>query len=884
MSKLIHQGTSLPDHQSVVGLFQKIADFQPDSPALTTIGTTLTYEALDQLANGVAATVLRHCPPEPPLPVAFMLDNGWQPVAAILGILKAGHIFVPMDSSMPGHRFRRTIEHSGAKLVLVGRRSQNFAIRMLAGLEVAVEELSSSQASEDRPQIELSPLRPAYIYYTSGTTGDPKGVLHSHGNILKWAEVDGELFGLQLGTHAAHFFRYGFAAARTGTFNTLLSGGHLHLYMFEKDGLNRIGPWLKEHEIELAHMGPSLLRAYLSTNPHVELPHLRILLVSGEALRRHEVEKFWRHVDGTAQIVNRMASSEAGAVAQLVIPRGSELPWSEVPIGPPLSQLVDAIVVDPDEAGTGELWVKGRHLSQGYWNDAELTASRYVSEQSDPSLRIFKTGDLVRRLPDGSLTFLGRQDGMAKIRGFRVELSDVEEAALGVRGVAEAQVLPRGPSQLALFYIPERGIRLEPHTLRAHLRRELPDYMVPALLRPIDSFPYTPTGKLDKGQLLESIDQPHQAQPTESTDDPLEVYLSELWKRTLRLPSVSATDDFFELGGDSLAAAQVMAAIELDCGVRLPMALLLQGATIRQVATAIREGDTRSLWFPIVPFRKSGSRPPFYLVHGIGGNVLHLKNLADALSEEQPVYGIQSLGLDGLEQLPDTIEEMAGRYMDLIKARQPEGPYLLGGYSFGGNVAFEMARQFVERGDQVLTVVMLDTRFDTSLWNEDRPLLMTSKSWQLVRELSFGPRMLLGLAKTPRRLKRHLRRQVKIIYRVTRRVILRLGRELKRQPHNVTTHNTRALRRYVRRAYWGNVVFISAKLKTNLKPRRGDKRVEQWRALVKGEFSVIDVAGNHDSMLNHPEVDELAVLLDRYLESLGAPFAEPGKVKSAPDP
>lgn len=870
MSKLTHRGSPRNDHLSVVDLFESIAERQPDAPALTSFGTTLTYAALDELANGVAATVLRHHPAGGPSPVAFMLDNGWHPVAAILGVLKAGHIFVPMDSSMPGQRLRRTIEHSGAKLVLADRRSHDLAVRMLAGLDIAVEEMSLDPATGKKPKIEIEPSSPAYIYYTSGTTGDPKGVIHSHSNILKWTTVDAELLGLRRGARTAHFFRYGFAAARTGTFNTLLTGGHLHLYGFKRDGLTSIGTWLEQNEIEVAHMGPSLLRAYLATHSRVDLPKLRILLLSGETLRRHEVEKFWEYVGGKSTIVNRMASSEAGAVAQFPIPRGLDLPSSIVPIGKPLSQLVEAVVVNPDETSTGELWVKGRYLSQGYWHDPELTAARYVPDEADPTLRTFKTGDLVQRLPDGSMTFLGRRDDMVKIRGYRVELSEVEEAALGMPGVTEAQALSRSPSQLALFYVPDRDTSVDAQRLRAHLSQQLPDYMVPAFVRPVDSFPTTPTGKLDKEQLLDLLNQPNQAQTDESTDEPLESYLSDLWKRTLKLPSVAPTDDFFEIGGDSLAAAQVMAAIELDHSIRLPMALLLQGATIRQLARAIREGDTRSLWFPIVPFRKSGSRPPLYLVHGVGGNVLHLKTLAEALPEEQPVYGVQSLGLNGLDQLPDTIEAMAEQYVDLIKARQPNGPYVLGGYSFGGNVAYEMARQMVERGDQVLTVVLLDTRFNTSLWNQDRPLLMTSNSWRLIREVSLGPRTLLGLAKSPRKLMLHLRRQLKIIYRVTRRVILRVAREFKRRPHNVVTHNTRALRRYVRGRFKGNVTFVHARLKTNLTPRRGDKRVQAWRDLVDGAFSVIDVPGNHDTMLKHPEVDELAALLDSSLEAQGS--------------
>ena len=363
----------------------------------------------------------------------------------------------------------------------------------------------------------------------------------------------------------------------------------------------------------------------------------------------------------------------------------------------------------------GELLIGGDGLARGYLNRPELTAEKFIPHPFKPEARLYRTGDLAKYRPDGNLVCLGRVDFQVKLRGYRVELGEIEAVLTRHPDVMQAVVsLPSdgpGGERLVAYVVQREGASLAAEDLRQHLRRELPEYMVPAVFVPLERFPLTPNGKVDRKALPEPDQQRLAAAAAYiAPRNETEVMLAAIWSQVLGLERVGVTDDFFDLGGHSLLAVKLFAEIESQTGRRLPLSLLFSSATIERLArefemvpSAVRN------WSSLVPIHPKGTKPVLYCVHGAGGNVLLYRDLAANLGPDYPVYGFQSKGLDGHSQPLTTIEEMASYYLAELKSYQPEGPYCLAGYCLGGLIAYQMARLLRQSGDVVAFVALLDS-------------------------------------------------------------------------------------------------------------------------------------------------------------------------------
>jgi thioesterase domain-containing protein/acyl carrier protein len=552
-----------------------------------------------------------------------------------------------------------------------------------------------------------------------------------------------------------------------------------------------------------------------------------------------------------------------------------------VPVGRPIANtqiyLLDAQLQPVPVGVAGEVHIGGAGLARGYLNRPELTAERFIPDPfSDaPGARLYKTGDAARYLPDGQIEYINRLDNQVKVRGFRIELGEIEARLRQHEGVSEAVVIVRddlpGGKTLVAYVVSQREAKPEVGELREFVKGTLPEYMLPAFFVFMDALPLTPNGKVNRRALPAPS---HASSESERTlvppRDALERQLAKIWEGVLEVQSAGIKDNFFESGGDSLLAVRLFLRVEEAFGKNLPLATLIQTPTIEGLANVLRGEGAIPSWSPLVPIQPDGSNPPFFCVHGVGGNVLNYRALAKYLGADQPFYGLQSQGLNG-EQPPLTrIEEMAALYLKEVRRLQPKGPYYLGGASFGGIVAFEMAQQLHAEGERTALIAL----FDTTPFGSTNLLPDTVKATRsngLAHKLKVHLNVILRdpdrITYLRKRIRRVRRRMLYRSWQLVYQLFQKFRRPLPQTLQNVQQANYKALRDYApQRAYPGSVTLFYA-LK---EPEEFTRDKQQgWKALAQGGVITHEVPGDHLTMVEEPHVRSLAEKLATSINAGG---------------
>jgi thioesterase domain-containing protein len=550
-----------------------------------------------------------------------------------------------------------------------------------------------------------------------------------------------------------------------------------------------------------------------------------------------------------------------------------------VPIGRPIANtrvfLLDRSLAPVPPGVAGELYAAGDGLARGYLNRPDLTAERFVPAPTvcgeAAGARLYRTGDLARFLPGGAVEFLGRMDQQVKIRGFRIEPGEVE-AALGRHpGVREALVIvrdglqggPDGEKRLVGYLLLAGDEVPTASELRDFLRRSLPEHMMPAAFVALPEWPLTPNGKVDRAALPAP-------QRTETADriaprDTLEHELARIWEEVLEVGPIGIRDDFFALGGHSLLAVRLMAKIEEQLGRALPLSVLFTAGTVEGMAAVLRQSSPSERASNVIPLQPRGARPPFFWIHPAGGDVLCYAALARHLGEDQPLYGIQARGFASDAEPLSRIEEMAALYIDEIRRLQPTGPYFLGGWSFGGPVAFEMARQLRTLGETVALLALVDgmpTLADTGPEQTDADYLVdiaayVGNFWG--RDPEVFPERLAELGPDEQ-----------IAYVAERLAAVDFlppgtGERQLRQVLAVYRANVRALREYQPGFYPQGLTLLRAEDRPAAPGILGQEDLG-WSEIVKGPVEIHTVPGNHLSLMAEPNVRVLASRLRLCLE------------------
>ncbi|HEX8089471.1 MAG TPA: amino acid adenylation domain-containing protein, partial [Blastocatellia bacterium] len=689
-----------PHAECINQLFESQVARTPDAIAVACGPNQITYRELNRRANQLAR-YLGQSGVRAETRVGICMGRSVELVIGLMGILKAGGAYVPLDIAYPKERFDFMLKDAQVSILVTQKSMKDKLCAMGRKLVCLDEDAEEIKKQDDRNLVlNISSQNLAYVIYTSGSTGVPKGVAIEHRSATAFLHWAGTVFAPEDMAGMLASTSICFDLSVFELFSPLSSGGKVIL---AKNALDL--PELRSSGVTLINTVPSAMAELTRLNAIPE--SVRTVNLAGEPLRNRLVQEVYQH-DTIERLFNLYGPSEDTTYSTFALARKGA--GDEPTIGRPISN-TQAYVLDgrlnPCPIGVaGELHIGGQGLARCYLNRPSLTAERFIPNPyaSLPGSRLYKTGDLARFLPDGEIEFLGRLDHQVKIRGFRIELGEIEAVLSGHAAVREAIVLDSYSAddrRLVAYVVRDAGASLAADQLRSYVREKLPDYMVPSSFVFLDGLPLTPNGKIDRHALrrIEASTDESERIIVEPRDL-LELQLVQIWESLLGARPISVTDNFFDLGGHSLLAVRLVAQVRERLGQHLPLSALVQGGSIESLAGLLRQETALKKFSPVVAIQPHGSKTPFFCIHPIGGNVLCYMDLARCLGEDRPFYGLQAVGLNGEGDTFTSVEAMSASYVEALRAVQPEGPYLLGGWSFGGVVAFEMARELKRQGDQ----------------------------------------------------------------------------------------------------------------------------------------------------------------------------------------
>jgi amino acid adenylation domain-containing protein len=691
-------------------LFEAQVERSPQAVALEYEGQSLSYTELNGRANRLAHR-LRKLGVGPEATVGMMAERSIETIIGLLAVLKAGGAYLPLDPAQPTQRLARVLDDAQAAVVLMQRHlAEKLSPERREKVGILEENLQNE--SEANPLNHNRPEHAAYIIYTSGSTGVPKGVVNTHRGICNRLCWWRDYLGLSAGDRILHRSPLFFDVSLSEIFGALSSGAVL---VIARPGLHGDTRYLIEticaYRVTAIDFVPALLAVFLDNAGAARCSSLRHVTVGGEALSAELNHRFFT-VLPQAALHNLYGPTEAAVDVSHWNCRRS-LHAANVPIGRPHANtqlyILDRALQPVPIGVAGELYIGGAQVARGYLNRPELTAEKFMPNPFGPG-RLYKTGDLCRYRSDGAIEFLGRLDDQVKVRGFRIELGEIEAVLKQHLTVRDCVALVRAVNGSAdpriVAYVTGEHIRHD--DLRSHAKRLLPNYMVPSAFVTLERLPLSPNGKVDR-RALPDPEPGCKAKAQVRPRDLVDAELLNIWRDELRQPELGVTDDFFEVGGDSLLALKIFVRIEEEFQCRLPLSTLFTAPTVTLLAQILKNALSLPSSYVLVPIRPAGLRPPFFGVHGGDGNVLFYRKLAHLLGNDQPFYALQAPALNGRPMEPLSIEMMAERYLSEIRQVHPCGLYLLGGYSFGGLVAYELAQRLRLAGENVALLVMFDT-------------------------------------------------------------------------------------------------------------------------------------------------------------------------------
>jgi amino acid adenylation domain-containing protein len=842
--------------------FRKQVERHAERIALGAGSGDLTYREVDRLSNCTAQALLERG--TGPRPVGILLPRGVMIAPAVLGALKAGWYWVPLDLSLPPDRLRFLLEDSGAEVVLTGQQQRTLAEDLVGADRIINVDAVGDAFPDIDPCLAIDPQARSHIIYTSGSTGRPKGVVIDHRGVLHNVRIQTNSRKIQPGDRLSLLSPHSHTSGANDIYRALLTGASLHSFDPMHDRIGRLADWLEEARITILHLVPTLFR-YLaqSLDGDRSFSRLRLIVLGGEAVTRHDVELFRKRFPEHCALVNHLGSTEVGTYSQLFVRHDTPLAGSLVPAGH-VAEGKQVLILDQagkplDADRVGQIAIRSRFLSAGYWNQPELTRAAFSEIDGVPT---FLTGDRGKLSEDGTLIHLGRLDSQVKIHGHRVELLEVESALLDLDGMRGAVVMVRqspedGFEELAAYVVSDMDPDSVETVARKALAEKLPRYMVPTRFVLIDELPRTTSGKIDRRAISVSYDErPAAPGRIDPPRNDLERELVDIWCEVFGRP-VGIRDDFFNLGGHSMMAVRVFVALEERLGEALPIALLLHCPTIEQLAAAIMDPARNREVDPILRLRRGGVEPPLFILPGIGGHPFGFRSLVRGLHRDRCCYALQVNGVDMRSGPIDRLEELARVLIRSMRKVQPRGPYLLLGHSFGGVVAHEIARQLEAGGDTVARLVMLETPVPGA--RITRPVL---------QRLGIHVRRLMGQSASERL--RYLRQ------RAARRwkLILGRGQDMDVQP-NLSRVEQRAmqLRRANLRArgahrpgcFSGEIVLFRAQEQPEWLEFYSVDAFARWDRYALGGVRIVSVPGDHLSVLYEPQVRHLIAELESVL-------------------
>lgn len=556
-----------------------------------------SYSSLNETANRLARALLAvHGPAAEP--VALLFEHDGDALAAILAVLKAGKFYVVLDPDYPADRLKYMLDDSGAALMIAGGSHVGYA-RTLCGSTIGLIDFNNVESGLSGADLDTSPAPEslAMIMYTSGSTGRPKGVLHTHRSVL--ADARNITNGYCAGARDRWLLAasLSFANSLRTIYGALLNGAALYPIDVRKRGFGEHASWLLDNDITIIRAVPTMFRRFMATlDEHRTFPSVRVLAVGGEPMLQADLIHFNRHFSPNCVLLHAFGPTECLSVCWALVPHGTQVADGKLPIGYSVPdkdvQLLDESRQAVADGKMGQIAVRSRYLSPGYWRDPERTRASFLPDPTGGDARIYLTGDFGRREPDGRLVHLGRQDFQVKIRGYRIDVSEIENALRAIEGISDAVVVGRemnpGDQRLIAYCVSMAQSPVAASALRRALAQKLPDYMIPSAFVAMEALPRTPNGKTDRLSL------PPPQRNRRELDTPLtlprsaiEVELAAIWVDIIGIDEVGIDDTILELGGDSLQAAMIATRVGVRFGLELPASALLKSGTVAQIATLV---------------------------------------------------------------------------------------------------------------------------------------------------------------------------------------------------------------------------------------------------------------------------------------------------------
>jgi amino acid adenylation domain-containing protein len=851
-----------PQEQTIYYLFEEQAAQQPQAIALIRGDKQLSYQDLNKQANKLAHYLINQGI-NPGDNIGLLVNREFGMIIGMLGILKAGGAYVPIDPDYPLERQEYIYSQSALKMVIA---DNDYPLKAIIQAEnfrmISLPEIDTF--SENNPALNIDSRQLAYTIYTSGSTGKPKGVMiehHSAVNLVLWVNTR---FNITPTDRLLFITSMCFDLSVYDIFGMLSAGAAV--VIAEKNEIQNVqvlADMLVAHQITFWDSVPTTLDYLVKTleteNSLYKYDGLKTVFMSGDWIPVNLPERIKIFFPET-QVVSLGGATEGTVWSNYFIVDKTDPTWNSIPYGKPIANNFFYILnnqLQPVPVGTiGDLYIGGVGVARGYAGDFEKTSASFIADpfHRDSGGMMYRTGDLGRMMPGYNMEFIGRKDNQVKIQGFRVELGEIESVLNGSDMVSAAIVLAKpdseGNKRLVAYIVSATSV-FDQEALKLYLAKFLPDYMVPTVWVELESLPLTGNGKIDRNALpdvneLKKIKREYVEPETET-----ERLLVSIWKENFKNSDIDVMSNFFDIGGHSLMAVQILSKLKKITGKNLQLSIFYKYPTVRLLAHFIEKETSDYNFKSLVAIKPSGSKNPLYIIHGDGLNVLNFSQLAKHVGKDQPVYGLQALGLNGVDEPIDSLPVIAYHYMQEIIQHNPRGPYLLAGYSSGGYVAMEIRKQMEAQGRQVKMLIIFDTDAEKTEYKDWYSLLPKKAKRhfpRMVQAFKFSVNQLFK--------GKGLHPEVPVEQKKDSKDFYKLIQKIK-------TKHTVAFRNYPLEPFEGKLYLYKAKISVHYVEYG---KYLGWEKYAGAGVELFEIPGDHFSMLQPPYVANLGAVLQKNID------------------
>ena len=795
-------------------------------------------------------------------------------IPSMLGVMKSNNHFVILDVTFPQKTIVSMINDAEVKIILASGDYVD-TIRNMVDTSVIIIDVTEVNASLNikTPSVKYCPEDIVQIMYTSGSTGKPKGVIEDYRYLIRSALTRRAAYSIEATDRILRLTSLSNIGSHLDVFISLITGSNIYFHDVKLEGFNNLPGWIRESEITLFAGPPTTFRSFVEVlDPDETFPSIRFFGSGGEKRLPSDMVAVKRHFPNVKQVGLSFGATEVPFAATSTVDIDKAIKYRELPSGIPHP---DFKVLIRDSEGNevpqgmeGEIVVYGNSLARGYLNEPELTKARFIEDTLNPGWQYFRTGDVGRILEDGQLLHLGRMDRMVKIRGVRIELDTIEKTILDFPGITRiaAKVFAddKGMKKIAVYFIAIDNIFIPKSDLRKTLAENLPIQQLPSYLIQVENFPITPSGKIDFERLptpqMVRPELPNELIPPSSAT---EIQLTKIWEDCIGVTGIGVSDDFFDIGGDSLLGAIIFESIEESFGVALSLSELLKTSTIRELAKIIDNKNRAEFELPIIPINPTGTKTPLFFIPGKGGYPIRIRHLAKKFDLDTPIYAFQNALIGNEEENLRGVEKVAKKYLAMINQLYPSDSFTLIGESLGGKIAYEVAQQVVAKGKEPPIIFLLDSFND-----EIKPEPYRTKGGKSFYRMLVRKHASIWVNSSWEGKKEYLRfyyenfngKFSRIIKRVSRKVLAIKPTAIPQKYRKIEEEYITATNLYTPKAYPGKVILVKA-----LRGSEKNSPDNGWRKAGISHFNIEKLDCYHGSILFEPAVSELANIINKHI-------------------